>query len=214
MEEVFVPVTASHHPKFEGLFRRVVIIFVVINLLLLDLLFLQSFTASQTTKPQKEEEESPVTAAGCDETCLDEVKKAVADFAESVVPSEEAVTVVGTKEYFVPLGSGVNTTDEWTDVNGASAYVDTANYSAIKEVIFEASIRIPNANQDVYVRLYNATDKHPVWFSEMTTSAQSQLLRSGAINLDEGNKLYTVQMKSQLKGTTLLDQARVKITTN
>jgi len=123
-------------------------------------------------------------------------------------------TTSTTKEYYVPLGTGTNTTDEWTDVSGASAYINTASYSKIKQAMFEATVAIPSGSQRVWVRLFNATDKHPVWYSEMTTDGSApQLLTSSAISLDPGNKLYQVQMKTQLKILTNLTQSRVKIIT-
>jgi hypothetical protein len=118
------------------------------------------------------------------------------------------------KEYYVPLGSGTNTTDEWADVAGASATIDTASYGKIKQVTFEATVTVPAGSQKVWVRLFNVTDKHPVWYAEMTTdSAGPILLTSPTITLDKGNKTYQVQMKTQLKNLTNLVQSRVKIVT-
>lgn len=118
------------------------------------------------------------------------------------------------KEVYVPLGTGTNTTTDWTDVKGAAAYIDTRLYGKFKKVTFEASLSIPSGNQTVYVRLYNATDKHPVWYSEMSMSgAGPELLTSSAVTLDSGNKLYQVQMKSQLGAPTNLLQGRVHIIT-
>lgn len=118
------------------------------------------------------------------------------------------------KEYYVPLGSGSNTTDDWTDVTGASAYIDTASYGRMKAVTFEATVTVPAGSQKVWVRLYNATDKHPVWFSDVSTDLSGPvLLTSKGIMLDSGNKLYQVQMKTQLKNLTNLVQSRVHITT-
>lgn len=120
----------------------------------------------------------------------------------------------GVKEYFVPLGSGTNATSDWTDVLGASAYIDTTSYGKIKKVTFEATISQPVSSQKVWVRLYNSTDKHPVWYSDVDTdSAGPVLLTSPAITLDSGNKLYQVQMKTQLKGLTNLTQSRIHIIT-
>jgi len=118
------------------------------------------------------------------------------------------------KELYVPLGTGTNTTTDWTDVKGAAAYIDTRLYGKFKKVTFEASLSVPSGSQTVYVRLFNATDKHPVWYSEMTMSgAGPELFISSGVTLDSGNKLYQVQMKSQLGATTNLLQARVHIVT-
>lgn len=118
------------------------------------------------------------------------------------------------KEYYVPLGSGTNASDDWTDVSGASAYVDTAAYGKMKKVTFEATISQPVSSQQVWVRLYNATDKHPVWYSEVSTDNSGPLLlTSSPLSLDSGNKLYQVQMKTQLRGVTNLTQSRIHIIT-
>lgn len=123
-------------------------------------------------------------------------------------------SVPSTKEFFVPLGSGTNSLDEWTDVAGAQAYIDRSQYGLIKSVVFEASAYIPNGNQTIRVRLFNVTDKHPVWLSEMShEGGAAKLLVSEPITLDPGNKLYQVQMKNQLKDKVNLVQARVRITT-
>jgi hypothetical protein len=124
-------------------------------------------------------------------------------------------TTSGTaKEYYVPLGSGTSTANDWADIAGASAYIDTASYSKIKQTTFEATVSVPAGSQQVWVRLFNATDKHPVWDSEvMTDSSGPILLTSKPIKLDSGNKLYQVQMKTQLKALTNLVQSRVRIIT-
>lgn len=119
------------------------------------------------------------------------------------------------KEHFVPIGAGLNTTSDWTDVPGATVTVDSTNYGSIKKVTLEASIYCPTGNQQVYVRLYNSTDKHPVWSSELSMAGSGPtLLTSPAIALSSGNKTYTVQMKSQLKYPAELKMARLHIIIN
>lgn len=168
----------------------------IINLLFLDYFVIknvqsQSFVLGDTT-----------TAAACPSACLSAINR-ISGYSGSTA-----------KEYFVPLGAGSNTTDDWTDVAGASAYVDTAQYPRIKKVVFEATIAVPTGNQTAYVRLFNATDKHPVWFSDVSMNTTGPiLLTSSPITLDRGSKLYQVQMKTQLKFTANLSQSRIHITT-
>jgi len=129
----------------------------------------------------------------------------------NVLGTTDTITT-SVKELYVPLGTGANTTTDWSDIKGAAAYIDTKLYGKMKKVTFEASIG--GSSGTVYVRLYNATDKHPVWYSEMSMSgAGPELLTSSGITLDSGNKLYQVQMKSQLGATTNLFQARIHIIT-
>jgi hypothetical protein len=130
----------------------------------------------------------------------------------STSSSTASIVSIANKELYVPLGTGINATTDWVDVKGAAAYIDTKLYGKFKKVSFEASTS--GTSGVVYVRLYNATDKHPVWYSEMNMSgAGPELLVSPAITLDAGNKLYQVQMKSQLGSPTNLLQGRVHIIT-
>lgn len=170
--------------------------FIVVNLLVLDAVILhQVFTKGAVL--------GTTSADACPSACIAKINQMAGKTVSSTA-----------KEYYVPLGSGSNTTNDWTDVAGASAYIDTASYGRIKIATFEATVTVPAGSQKVWVRLFNATDKHPVWFSEMTTdNASPTLLTSEAITLDSGNKLYQVQMKTQLKAPTNLVQSRVRIIT-
>lgn len=119
---------------------------------------------------------------------------------------------VSTREMYIPLGSSSTKATNWTDATGAEAYIDTNNFGVVKSAIFEASLRIPTANGKVSARLYNVTDQHPVWFSEVSTiSSTGVLLNSNPITLDQGNRLYRVQLKTDLGYDSYLDFARIKL---
>src|SRR4030067_1857406 len=75
----------------------------------------------------------------------------------------------GPKEYFIAFGSGSGSSGDWEDVSGLEAVIDFGNYQNIKEIKFETSVSVPTGNESVSVRLYNKTDKHPVWNSELNT---------------------------------------------
>ena len=170
--------------------------FLAINILALDVIVVSKFLYNGNVL-------GTTTNDTCPTACINRINQAT---GKTVTNSA--------KEYYVPLGTGTNVTDDWTDVSGASAYIDTGAYNKIKEARFEATVVTPAGSQRIWVRLFNATDKHPVWYSEVTTDTSgAQLLTSSAIALDKGNKLYQVQMKSQLKGLTNLNQSRVHITT-
>jgi len=122
---------------------------------------------------------------------------------------------LGPKEYFIAFGSGANASDDWQDVPGAEAVIDFGNYQNVKEIKFEASVNVPTANEAVSVRLFNKTDQHPVWYSEVTMNGgASSYLVSSPITYDSGSKTYQVQMKTQLKYTANLTQSRLHITLN
>ena len=119
------------------------------------------------------------------------------------------------KEFFIPLGNGSSSSDDWQDIAGAKVSFDTANYPSIKSAVFEALVHIPTGNQTAYVRLFNETDKHPIWLSEVSLDGGTpQLLISKPITLDSGNKTYKVQMKTSLKYSAVLDQAKIHIIAN
>lgn len=170
--------------------------------------------ANQTTQTQSSIAEKVDNT--CPATCLNEIKKATAAISSQIIQTQNsAPSQSATKEYFVPLGSGSNTASDWEDIPGANAYIDSNAYGKIKTVTFEVSLYTPTGNQTAYARLYNVTDKHPVWYSDVSIEgglAQTKI--SKGITLDAGSKLYQVQMKTQLQARTNLENARVHITTN
>lgn len=116
------------------------------------------------------------------------------------------------KEFYISFGGGSNSTDDWTDVPGLQVEVDSAKYGNIKSVVFESTVNIPTGNEIAYVRLFNTTDKHPVWFSDVSIDGGgTKLLASKPITLDPGNKLYQVQMKTSLKYQANLINSRLHI---
>lgn len=117
------------------------------------------------------------------------------------------------KEYFIPFGTGTNQTSDWADVPGLQANVDFGSYQNIKDIRFEVSVNIPTGNQTASVRLFNVTDKHPVWNSEVTTTSDVYKV-SPSLIYDKGAKTYQVQMKTQLKFLANLTLARIHITMN
>lgn len=206
------------------------LLIVLIVLMLSNLAYLD-FVVFTNTKPSLQEpvilsnkpsQESIIqeTSQMCPATCLAQIYEATASVKKtSVTPTPGKSTAVSstpqTKEFFVSFGSGSNATSDWEDVAGLKAYIDSTKYSSIKTVVFEASVRIPTGNEAAYVRLFNETDKHPVWFSDVSLEGgEAKLLVSSFISLDQGNKLYKIQMKTSLKFTAILDQARIHITTN
>ncbi|MFH1826998.1 MAG: hypothetical protein ABH812_01015 [bacterium] len=198
--------------------------FILVNLLILNFLEIRRFTSSD--KEDKKPEAAYISStevtnkkegksASCPNSCISAIQEAT---SSSMIAAQTPIKIQSnqTKEYYLPIGSGSEDAFDWTDVPGLSIYVNPANYNNIKSVVFEGSVTIPNAVQDVWLRLYNSTDKHPVWFSDLSfpSGTKSYLQISQYINFDAGNKLYSVQMKTQLGATANVDQARIKITAN
>lgn len=157
----------------------------------------------------------------CGEDCLAKINEKVYEATSSfkLSKSDDNTNVSNNyqssssvKEFYISFGGGSNSTDDWTDVPGLQLEVDSTKYGNIKSVVFEATVNIPTGNQIAYVRLFNVTDKHPVWFSDVSIEGGgTKLLVSKPITLDSGNKLYQVQMKTSLKHLTNLIQARLHI---
>lgn len=175
-------------------YLKLIFVLIIINLIAIDAWFILKIFESGTNV-------LGTTTSSCPKACISYINQ------NSGIGSSA-------KEYFIPLGTGTNQTDDWQDVDGAQSYIDTAAYGKIKSVTFEATLELPAGAQTSYVRLYNATDKHPVWFSEMNMDGSGpRLLISSPITLDPGQKLYKVQMKSQLKIILNLVQSRIHIQT-
>lgn len=205
---------------------RTLAFLVLINILFLDLFLFKD----RKTEIVEKIIQAPVVLNSCPISCMSEITNATKSAALSTKPASIPATPTSAikpvsstqtqaqplvKEFFVPFGTGSNSSDDWQDVSGLRATLDTANYGNIKTVVFEATIRIPTGNETAYVRLYNATDKHPVWFSDVSLEGGTpQLLISKPITLDFGNKTYQVQMKTSLKYPAYLDQSRLHIITN
>ncbi len=212
------------------------------NLLLLDWVYLTKMTSEKRVAEQKPKEktttlsleklgvggEGPVEVTLSEEdefrllnACRTEVSQAIATISGEgkeikEVVKEVVVPTVSTasKEYYVPLGTGeVTESMDWVEITGAQADINSGSYGRIKEVYFQANLRMPSGTGRVYAMLYNITDKHPVWNSEVSSISTTGENVSAKINLDEGSKLYKLKMKLSIPHKGNCDLARVKIVT-
>lgn len=197
--------------RVHGIITALLIV-IALNLFVLDVWVANgAVVEKQTSREIVASIPTPTPILTCPQSCVDQIHQQNTTQASAPLVSQNSSAV---KEFFISFGSGQSSSDEWSDVGGVSSYIDTTKYDAIQKVTFEASANIPTGNQTIYIRLFNVTDKHPVWFSEVSlTGGSSALLVSDPITLDSGNKLYQVQMKTQLKFLANLTQARVHILT-
>lgn len=212
--------------RSQAIFLTVLFFLLLINLGVLDFVI---FSRSQktasvqpvtTTAPEKIAV-TPTMVADKDETCpagclraISEASDAVLEQIPTVSPPGANVIVsqTGVKEFYIPLGSGSTKSQDWVELAGVEAVVDSANFPNVKSVIFEASLRIPTANGRVYAKLYDVTAKHDVWYSEVwAEGSTSYRAESANINLSSGRHLYRLMMKSTMGYEALLDSARIKI---
>lgn len=134
--------------------------------------------------------------------------------AESSNISNSQTSKNNIKDYFISFGSGTSSSSDWIDVEGLQVSFDLGDYANIKEVRFEVSTQIPTGNQIIWIRLYNKTDSHPVWNSEVSANGASSYSVSEPIIYDKGRKTYQVQMKTQLKYPANVTQSRIHVSLN
>lgn len=181
----------------------------------------KSNTQPSDTEESQEVQNQASTTNTCAVSCLDAIKSATASLklAPPVVvtqaPSQTTTQSSGPQEYFIPFGAGSGASQgTYTSLPALSAYVNTSNYSSISTVTFEVSAQIPNGNQSISIQLYDVTDGYAIPNSQVTMSGGTpQLLISPNITLPTGNKLYQVQINTQLNSAITIDQARLHITT-
>ncbi|HEV2339595.1 MAG TPA: hypothetical protein VGT05_02380 [Patescibacteria group bacterium] len=187
-----------------------------INIILVDVLLAQQLIRKNPNAPFLEQMQNVVQSTP---SILTPTPTVVFVPTSTPQPAVSAVTpvvaqVILAKDYYIPFGSGQSTATDWTDVAGLQTYINPANYTHLKQVIFEASIQVPTANETAWVRLYDVTAGHEVWYSDMYFSggASPQYLISQPVQLGSGNDLYQVQMKTQLGSPANLLQSRIHVT--
>ena len=213
---------------------KVFFFLLILNLIYLDILLISGTGNKQTIIQRFEsitnQASAPLPTSNpnvCPQNCITQINQVLASnkpvvFSPTPTPAplrnQPALqnSTSQAKEYYVPFGSGSGSSTDWQDVSGLSASIDSTAYGNIKNITFEASLHIPTGNETASVRLYNATDGHPVWNSELNFNGNtnSVLLVSPSVSLDSGNKVYKVQLKTQLQFSAVLDQSRLHITTN
>ena len=196
-----------------------------VNLVFLDIFLITSPKKTESAASViVQSDQSAPAGESCPAACLAKIQEMAASAAAvteqststnpTPTPKPAKAATNPVTEFFVPFGSGSGSSTDWQDVPGLLASIDTANYAANRTVTFEASLRIPTGNQTVYARLFNATDKHPVWFSDVSLEGGvANLVVSPPVTLDEGNKTYQVQLKTSLGFLSYVDQARLRIIT-
>lgn len=115
------------------------------------------------------------------------------------------------REAYIPIGSGSTTKDSWDALTGVEVAIDTQKTGNIKEAYFQAILRIPTGNGKISAKLFNVTDNHDVWFSEISNEGANGVLKEAKITLTQGSKLYRVYLKSSLQYEVIIDLAKLKL---
>lgn len=198
------------------------LLLLTVNIVMLDLAVFSSRTFSKPTEMAAiavRVTATPAPIRECSPTCeaaieaLNRRIDALPTMNTIVNDSPIVQTNNSGKEYNISLGSGTTKSNVWLDISGAEAVIDTANYPAIKSVTFEVFLNIPTANGTVYAKLFNVTDKHDVWFSNVSSEGPTLTKKEAVITLDSGAKTYRVMGLSTLKYDANIQNARIRIVT-
>lgn len=194
-----------------------VVLLVAVNLMWLDIIIFSQHKqepVSVTAPPPPANTDE--CGSACQKIITSEVAKQLETQLITPVIKQPAVPDVGSnsvKEYYIPLGSGMTRSSDYVALNGAEAYIDTSLYGPIKQAVFEVFLRNTTGNGQVYAKLFNVTDQHDVWFSEVFMEGSPVTRKDTTITLEPGSKLYRVMLKSTLAYDVYVDNARVKIVT-
>jgi hypothetical protein len=146
---------------------------------------------------------------------LDEISGVVATL--SAEPKTITKTVTNSvssqsaKEYVIYLGSGSTTSREWVEIEGTKTTVNTANYPTIKNMEFQASLKIVGG--EARARLKNKTTGAIFHDSEVmhNSSVVTWVSRTG-LPLHGGNNEYVVELRSTSGELAQLEGARLRLT--
>ncbi|MDZ4229064.1 MAG: hypothetical protein U1C50_02310 [Patescibacteria group bacterium] len=130
---------------------------------------------------------------------------------EADQPVVEAQTV--TKAVFptqvLYLGAGSTTERNWTET-GAQVQLNSANYPAGVNAVFEAGLSIIGG--EAWARLKNKTTGAIISVSEVSHNNNAVVWKgSGAFKLHSGNNLYVVEIKSSSGETANLSGSRLQL---
>lgn len=199
--------------RYNILIAATLFLLLSVNIVFLDILVFGKTGEKDNVTPVSVSE-PVVCPAACTPLFTDIMNTKLAVPAGSVSAVVKDVSVVSSpKEYYIPLGSGMTKHDTWETVTGVEATIDTSLYPKIKQVIFESYLRIPVGIGWMHVKLYNVTDGHDVWGSEVQTESNTAIYRSAPITLDPGSKRYIVMAESTIRADAYIDNARIKILT-
>lgn len=114
---------------------------------------------------------------------------------------------------YIPLSGGTSQSMSWVDVSGSGFSLNIGDYGSRAYAIWDANIRVDNANGTTYVRLFDKTHGIAIDGSEIsiTNTSTSTDVISGRLSFWQGNNSYVVQIKSLNSYTAFMDSGRIKI---
>lgn len=179
-----------------------------------------SNSSSQPNAENNSDGQTVAAAPACPVACVDTIKAATSSLKLTptiIVPTtapaaQTTTTTGGSNEYFVPFGSASFASQgSYGNVPGMQAYVNMSQYNSVASVVFEVSV---GGSGIVQVQLYDVTDGYIVPGSTVSMPGGTPVLViSSNLTMPTGNKLYQVQIQTQLNSPATINSARLHITT-
>lgn len=215
--------------------KKVAIMFLIINLILLDgLVVYYLLTSKGVFSLQKEDvaEDRLVVDSGvlpeqsnnCETSCQAYIDEKVSQILIKAAPTLAPVKIntsqnpipvrpkVKSVSYLPIPGSGNTSNTIWTSLAGTDFYMSKNDYPGLTGVYFEANLKLTNGNGNAYFRVYDVTHSIGVAGSEISSNSQtSAFVTSGAIYQWEGNNHYVIQARSLTADTAVFESGRLKI---
>lgn len=196
------------------------LLLVCANILLLDIVF---FSPKDEKSNEVNEKNVGTTTqvrdSECSLGCVKKINETISTLlSEKIIVTPSPIVLLpraaSIKEIIVPIGTGLTRSSEWEDLPGADVYIDTSNYPPIRKAIFEIYLNITTGQGQMNAKLFNVTDKHDVWFSEVSVDGGGVAKREAEVTLEKGNKLYRVMAKSTLNAEAVVQNARIRLLFN
>jgi hypothetical protein len=221
------------------MFKKIFFTLAIVNFLVLDIAVLylffkpQEIDSNQSLASEFAQTTSDFgTNDYCDSVCKDSILTEINDIkvkleensaptyvsVSPTVAKSQAVSLPRTKVKsvsYVPIpGSGSTLNTAWTSIDGTDFYLDKTDFPGIKEIYFEANMKLFNGNGTANLRIFDVTHGVAVTGSEVTTSSQtSTYVSSSKLNVWNGWNHYVVQGKSLTSDTTVFESGKLKIIT-
>ena len=114
---------------------------------------------------------------------------------------------------YIPLSGGNTQNTDWVIVSGSQFTFNFGDYGSRAYAVWDANLRVDNANGETFARLFDTTHAIAVNGSEINISstAISTDIISGQLSFWAGNNTYVVQLKSLNGSTAFMDSGRIKI---
>lgn len=212
-------------PKIPKFFLVLFLVFLSVNLVYLDWLFLSKAEKAEKTggeeasKEQVEpnsKSECSLCAAFIDEKITSAIATVSAALkksstAKSAVPPPAAASSIKVTSYLSLGTGGLTQNSDWTRVDGSEFTFNLADYSGGR-VFWEGNLKAQYTNSRCYARLFDKTNSRAVDFSEQSTDqTANQYLTSQELAIWFGKLKYQLEIKSLNNITCYLDSPRLVV---